>query len=77
MSLKYRELEIKPTLIPTELGIIAKAVKTRKASAAEYRKATDFATTEEVKRSAEANYNTELSEAGLLERYLPQRAFED
>ena len=58
-------------------GIIAKAVKTRKASAAEYRKATDFATTEEVKRTAEANYNTELSEAGLLERYLPQRVFED
>ena len=40
----------------------------------EYRKAADFATTEEVKRTAEANYNTELSEAGLLERYLPQRA---
>lgn len=57
-------------------GIIAKAVKTRKASAAEYRKAADSATTEEVKRTAEANYNTELSEAGLLERYLPQRASE-
>lgn len=57
-------------------GIIAKAVKTRKASAAEYRKAADSATTEEVKRTAEVNYNTELSEAGLLERYLPPRASE-
>lgn len=57
-------------------GIISKAVKTRKASAAEYRKAADSATTEEVKRTAEANYNTELSEAGLLEQYLPQRASE-
>ena len=57
-------------------GIIAKAVKIRKESAVEYRKAADFATTEEVKRAAEANYNTELSEAGLLELYLLQRAFE-
>lgn len=57
-------------------GIIAKAVKTRKTSAEEYCKAADSATTEEVKRTAEANYNTELSEAGLLEQYLPQRASE-
>lgn len=57
-------------------GIIAKAVKTRKEFAESYRKAADSAQDEESRRRFESHYNVELSEAGLLEQYLPQSASE-
>lgn len=57
-------------------GIISKEVRACKESAALYCKKANSAQDEESRRQFRILHNVKLSEAGLLERYLPQSASE-
>lgn len=57
-------------------GILSDEVKSLRKSAAAYRAAADSAQDEESRRKFETLYFDKLSEAGILSRYLQQRASE-